>query len=160
MSPLRRSWSCDMNGYSWHPVLRVIPENGPQYDLDIKQQFLDGWGPTRVRLRYRQEDTSRQDINRKEHQTVHGFRQEITMTLHMIDMREHRPLTNIINAFMAPNDTVQLSLDGGFTFREVTLDRPPSPSPIRNKTLVGALLEFRMRAAELVDSLPVLTEGW
>jgi hypothetical protein len=63
---------------------------------------------------------------------------------------------------MHPTHVVELSLDGGFTYREVTMEDVSSPRALGGKTFIGARHELRLECVDLIDDKPRMTAegGW
>lgn len=148
------------NGYKWRHWLKLVPTDGVDEVVILKQELLEGHGPTRTTVQNREEQVSREDINKKLHQEIDGFRQRVTIRAEIFDMDEHRSIVKIVNALAAADTTVFLSLDGGETYKEVIMRSVPSPRAIRNLTIVGATFDLGLETAELDDELVAIPEGW
>ena len=149
-----------VTGYSWHHMIKLVPEDGAEEVLDIMQEFPDTKGPGRTDLEYRDEQETRTDVNKIRRQVYDGFRARVTYRIEILDIEHQRALVKIMNAFADELTAVHLSLDGGFTYREVIMIRAASPRPIRNKIVIGARFDLRMETAELIDELEPMADAW
>lgn len=147
-------------GYQWRHYVKLEPTDGVDEVIVLRQELLEGHGPVRTTVVNRDEQETREDINRTQHQEVFGFRQRVTIRAEVFDMKEHRSLVKIANAFRDPDTKVHLSLDGGLTYKEVIMRRVPSPRAIRNMTIVGASFDLGMETAVLEDELVAIADGW
>lgn len=148
-----------MSGYRWHPIFKLIPDNGAETTVDLWDQIPGTTGPVRIDLQYREDQDEWQDIDRVIRSQVFGFRVAVRMDFDITDMQEHQVLANITNALADESTQVQLSLDAGFVFRAVKLDRAPRPRPLNGKTFAGASFRLDLSCTELLDELPALVEG-
>lgn len=148
-----------MTGYAYHGLVRITPENGAARVLDLRSEFRDAQGQARTRVDYEFEAEDYEDVNRRLRRTAFGFRVEVRLSFDILTTADHAALADIVSA-LASTDTVELSLDAGFVYREVVMTDAPSPRPFRNKTYIGARHDLRLECVELLDEMPTMnTEG-
>ena len=147
--------------YEYHPMIRVTPLNGAAFVRDLRDQFADASGPTRTRVDYDFMQEDYDDINKVRRRTPFGIRCEVRLRFTIVDVEEHAALAEIVTALMG-DATVELSMDGGFTYREVIMSRAPQPRPLARKTIIGAQHEIRLECVELLTEMPSMTVqgGW
>lgn len=149
-------------GYAYYPLVRVTPDNGWPTIYDLRAAFSDARGPERSRLRYRQIEDGYEDVNHRARQTTFGFRVRVQLWFVIVTTEDHATLAAICTALNNRHKTVELSLDGGTTYRQIILDQAPSPRALRNKTYVGARHELRVETVDPIDDFPTMTAtgGW
>ena len=148
-----------MSGYDHHHFIRLRPSDGAASEIDLREALTDAGGPVRTTLRYDYEADDWEDVNRSRRQRKYGFRADVRLEFDVVDMADHRTLAKIASAAMADGMTIDLSLNGGATYREVLVTRAPSPRPFRGKTFAGAKFRIDFEAVELLDELPTLDAG-
>jgi hypothetical protein len=150
-----------MPGYEWWPVCRIDHSDKASVTIDLREdmQFVDG--PLRViGPNYAIVRTDREDVNRSLRPMFHGYRVSFELDFAVgDDMGDHDLLARIVSAFMDARYVVSMSLDGGVTFRRVTLSRYDGPDPIAGKTFAGATFRLGFRCADLIDEIPSVASG-
>lgn len=147
-------------GYSWHHMVKIAPEDGQDLELDLMEEFAETHGPLKTDLTYPQEAKSRTDVNKVQRQNHFGFRPTVVLTIEIFNISYHRVIAKMVNALTDKLTAVYLSLDGGHTYRQVKMSRVPSPRPIRGKTIVGAQFRLGLSATELIDDMPEMADTW
>lgn len=148
-------------GYSYHPLIRITPTDGAAKVLDLRQEFSAARGPESIRVDYSLDADDYLDVNRNRRQNVFGIECDLRLTIPIVDTAEHATLAEIVTAFLGTSK-VELSLDGGYTYREVNATRLPSPRPFRGKTHAGARHEIRLECVAPLTEQPAMTAegGW
>jgi len=147
-------------GYSWHPLVRVTPQNGLPREYDLRWDTPWAGGPLRVRIQYAEETLEREDINRRRRDVVLGWRPEVRLTVAAgEDMTDADIYAAIATAFAEEGSRIDLSLDAGQTWREVKLLRVRGPEPLGGKTHIGAEYEIELIGAELLTTFPAVQDG-
>ncbi len=151
-----------MSGYAWWPMVRITPANGPAVVRDLKSDLstIPGTGPTKVAVKHAPQIKQRQDVNDAERPLLKGFRVDVELTFEVADeMLDHDILAEIASACLDQDQIVELSMDGGLTYREVVLTEYRGPDPINGKMYVGAKYELNFRCRELVQDIPAIGMG-
>jgi hypothetical protein len=144
----------------WFPVVRVTPANGEPVIYDIGVGLVWLMQPLRVRIDAQPDIERREDINRKRHDYVRGFRPRVRIEIAASDdLADAETITAILNAF-ASGSTVELSLDGGAVYREVMLRDFAGPEPLGGKWFAGVVYELDFECAELISELISPAMGW
>lgn len=146
-----------MSGYRWDPVVRVVPVNGAESVFWFTDRLTDLGSHTRINLRYVEQLTSREDINRTLRPIVYGLRPEVDIECVIYSMADHQFLADIESALLDTQfNDVFLSLDGGVTERRVVLGGVADPQPLAGKTIIGARFTLRFRCADLIARRPAM----
>jgi len=140
-----------MSGYEWHQMVRMTPDNGAAEVMDLRTAFSDASGPVRTTPRYRDESEYDDDVNLITRAVHRGLRPEVTLRMDIATMADQANLATIVSRLMRPDWSVELSLDGGVTYRGVRLSRPPTPRGFRGKTVAGATFDLSLRCTETID---------
>lgn len=148
-----------MSGYTFHHVVRLRPVNGSASVFDLRNLLSDAGGPVETRLRYLHDKDDWTNVNNEGRQDSNGFRPVVRIRADIADMRDHRSIASIMTAAHNPDVAIDLSLDGGFNYREVTVTRMPDPRPFGRKTIAGARFEIEFECVELLDTYPTLDAG-
>lgn len=150
-----------MNGYAYHPMVRITPTDGLARTFDLRQEFRDARGQSRSRVQYEFVSDDYEDVNKRTRNTTFGFRVNVRLWFDIANVVDHKALAEISTAFNN-KDTVELSLDAGFTYRAMLMERAPSPRAFGGKTIAGARHEIRLTTVELLDEHPAMTAsgGW
>lgn len=148
--------------YEYHPLVRVTPTDGAPWTRDLREAFRDARGPVRVLVDYDFEHEDYDDVNRRRRRTAFGFRPNVRLTFDIVNIADHPALAEIETALAHPTHVVELSLDGGHTYRKVVMTDVSSPRALGGKTIVGARHELRLECVELLDEKPAMTAagGW
>ncbi|HOC17125.1 MAG TPA: hypothetical protein PKK95_02600 [Vicinamibacterales bacterium] len=151
-----------MSGYAWWPMVRITPANGPEVVRDLKSDLSTLWGigPTKIAVKHAPQIKQRQDVNDRERPLLKGFRVEVDLTFEVSDeMTDHDILAEIVTACLDQYQVVELSMDGGLTYRGVVLTDYLGPDPLGGKPVAGAKYELHFRCRELVTELPAIGTG-
>lgn len=147
-----------MSGYSWDPVVRVVPFNGAETVYWFADRLTDCGGHTRISLRYVEDQTIREDVNRNLRPTVNGLRPEVTIECVIASMDDQRFLAEIESALLSPKRcAVFLSLDGGVTERQVVLASSTNAEPLAGRTILGATFKLSLKCVALIGERPAMT---
>ena len=151
-------------GYSWSARVRYIPLNGDVEVVDLTTVLVDADGTsrthlTRHRVTYAEDIEDEENVNRDITQVLFGFRPEVVLTFELDNMTNYRVIARLANKLMNPDIRVQLSLDGGTTYRDVVMKKGPSPTPHRNKTIAGARFDITLTARGVIDELLPIESG-
>jgi len=149
-------------GYRWQPRIRVRPQNGVTYTVDLTTLSYVKT-PAQVAVSPEAELDQRKDVDRVRSILFRGWHHAIRLEFIIGDtMADHATLVGILNALARPEDyDVDLSLDAGATWRQVILHGYSGLEPLGGKTHVGAQvrldLDTKNPDSELV---PVGTGTW
>ena len=144
-------------GYLWNPIFRLTP--GGDYTLKTSMPYAGG--ATKIDLNYIPVMDSRETANKTLSVVHYGFRIRVGFTFAIGgNMADHNTLVTIVNALVDPTKTVQLSLNGGTTFRYVDIRRYEGPDPFDGKTFAGAYYSLEVETTSLVQPpLPAIGSG-
>jgi hypothetical protein len=146
--------------YAWLPVMRFIPQDGPEELLVLYEAFSDTSGPGKVVPSHAPEMVESMDSQRRATLRPFGFRPMCKMTFELVDMAQQAYLQAMLVRLMATGSwACHLSLDDAATFRQVVLDSYSGPEPLRGKTFAGAKYEVGVRGVDLLEEPPVLGLG-
>lgn len=147
--------------YSWEPVFKFVPTDGPEEVASIRDLFTDLPGCKKVEAEHRAEQTARKDVNRLGANRKWGFRPMATLHFEIVDTNQQRYLALIASRLMSDVFTCYLSLDGGLTFRRVQLaaNGYKGPKALGGKTFIGADYELEVEGCDLLYEAPALAEG-
>ncbi|HLC28921.1 MAG TPA: hypothetical protein VJL07_05700 [Dehalococcoidia bacterium] len=145
-------------GYAWRPVIRIVPQDGAPRGFDLKTALTDAGGPNRVKLSYPFVASQREDANRRLAPTAFGYRPEVELTMDLVTLADQYAIAEILDALRDRDRArVTLSLDGGYTERDVVLDgSPKGPDGLGGKTVGGASFGLKLRAVDLIASPPAM----
>lgn len=149
-----------MSGYGWTPIVRITPADGAVTTLDLRFEMAWAEGPVTTGVEHRPELRRRQDVNQRSRPLIQGFRGEVRMTFAIGgDMGDHAILAQVLKALTTPGTTVELSLDGGTSWRTVVLRDYRGPRPLGGKTFAGGQYELRLETQDLMDEVPAIGSG-
>ena len=142
----------------------MTPLDGPVETVNLATVFLDA-GVTRTVLTkaepsYEQVREERENINRAMRPLMLGFRPGLALRFDLTSPDSHHPtIAQLITRAMDPYWRVELSLDNGTTYREMTLRRAGSPRPFGGKTVAGFSVEHVFQAKDLISTYPDIKSG-
>lgn len=149
-----------MAGYTWTPYFRLTPTDGAVEVVDLSATGITTPGQLSVDLRHQPVVEKREDVNRRVRPLRLGYRCEATLRFYVGgDMSDAAKLAKVANALLSDAYTVELSLDGGTTYREVWLRDWKGPKPADGKTFAGAEYDLRVECVDLIDEIPAIGSG-
>jgi len=153
-----------MPGYVWTPKLRLTPRNGAAAaeTIDFSSVFTVSnyarFVLNSIRLTYTENQDEGFTVNRDARATHFGTGQDIVLRFDISDMAHYRTVAQLGTRLGRPDWKVEISLDGGNTFREFVLVRAPTVRPFRDVTVAGLRSEVSVKAKSLIpDMVPIET---
>jgi len=144
-------------GYLFAVRFRITPDNGVQKTIVLDATTLqDGRGPVGVVPSYELEAETESDVVREMRQVSFGWRQRVALAFDIRVMTDQANLAELVNALVNPGKTVELSLDGGTTYREVLLEGGFGPQQFSGKWTAGAHYEMALVVKELLPEVPAI----
>jgi hypothetical protein len=150
-----------MAGTRFYVMAQVIPPNGLPFIIDVEQGCAWAGGPTQRALSYPVETKVREDVNGRLRLRKRGFRPQIALVI--IDgggLLDSDTVAQLVSALMDQRTVVQLTLDGGATWRDAVIAKFDGPKFVKNKAFVGVEWDLTLQAVELIPELPSLAGGW
>jgi len=142
-------------GFRWDVYFRITPDNGPVQTIHLDENVLtDARGPVGTIPSYRLEEETEADVLREIRQVPFGWRAGVSLAFELRSMTDQAQLAAIINALTKPGRKVELSLDGGATYREVVMEGGFSPQQLGGKWTAGVRYELALTCKELLEETP------
>src|SRR5947207_2743925 len=123
-------------GYAYSPRFRLSYDSGPDVIYDLTT-MTDAKGPVSIKVQYEQEKTSRQTPNRRTIERHFGWRPVCAMIFDLATMTDEAWIADVASAANRDDADLYLSLDGGVTERQVTLESNYSRFPLGDKAPAG-----------------------
>ncbi len=150
-----------MPGPHFYVMAQVIPANGLPFLVDVEQGCAWANGPTERALSYPLVQKIREDVNGRLRVRKRGFRPEVALTvIDGGDLLDSDMVVQLVNALMDQATRVQLSLDGGATWRDAVVAKFDGPKYVKKKPFAGVEWNVTLQAVELIPELPSLAGGW
>ena len=149
-----------MTAVAWAHRVRITPENGAQTVINLNTALAWASGPVETELEYKLDVDTREDVNLSLCDLVRGFRVSVRLTADIGGtLADHQYIAQIVNACARRDHAVELSLDGGTTYRTVLLREYRAPKPLGGKWAAGAKFELLFVCVDLLDEIPWIGGG-
>lgn len=149
-----------MSGYDFWPMVRYSVDDNTPTTIDLRSDLTSVAGPIRIRgPQYVMQQIEREDVNRVDRRLRLGHRVSVGMDFEVHDdMLDHDYFADILDAWNR-GDKIELSLDGGATWRTVEITAYQGPTALSGKPRAGALFSLDFRCIELIDTVPRIASG-
>lgn len=153
-------WVVDDIGFFYGPaaVVRIDSAGGTPIYYDLSNTVGDEL-LNHLTLSFEPESVRRKNADRNLVERRFGFRPAARLALQFANAFEESYLAAIFTAGGDPLQKVNLSLDGGAIFREVTVDVGYSREPLGGKAPAGSQGEIIFRGVEVLPEIPPLAQS-
>jgi len=142
-------------GYRWDVRFRLTPMNGLPKTITLDVTTLaDGRGPILIHPAYDPEDDVDSDVTRTMRGRLFGWRCSVEFGFQIKTMTNQATLAEIRDALIDQTIAVEMSLDGGTTYRESVGTGSFSPDRLNGKWTAGAMYAFTAVCKTLLPALP------
>lgn len=145
--------------YQWYPIVDYMPDNGAPSTVDLRAALTDASGPVAHRLSYPLDSRPFLDVNRKSNPIIYGMRPKLDILCDVITLADQAAVATLVSRLADRNWAVYLSLDGGFTSRQIVLTGYRGPDPLGGKTVAGARHTVSVETGSLLAELPSMSSG-
>jgi len=152
-----------MSGYIRTVLARLTPDNGLPETVDLSAGFtVNGYSRnvlTKTEVNYADEQEQRQDVNQAAQNLRFGFRPAMKLQFDIRDMSHYTTVAKVASRLMDPGWRVELSLDGGVTYRDIVLTRGPALGPFRGVTRAGVRVTLEVETRDTTDQILPMGAG-
>ena len=144
-----------MGGFRWSVMFRLTPLNGIPQTIALDATTLtEGRGPLLIHPSYEPDDEIEEDVLRSMRVQFFGWRLSVELGFRVGTMTDQAVLAEIRDALASPRIDVEMSLDGGSTYRAVIGRGDFGPGRLNGKWTAGAEYSFTAVCKDLLTELP------
>ena len=145
-------------GFRWSVRFRLTPLNGLPTTIALDATTLtEGRGPLLIHPSYEPDDDVEEDVLRSMRGRLFGWRLSVELGFRVATLTNQAVLAEIRDALVNPAVAVEMSLDGGATYRGVVGRGAFGPDRLNGKWTAGAEYAFTAVCKNLLRELPRIT---